>query len=183
MSISGLFMVCLNLSKHYFEILFFSLITFKLLINIVLLGHSCDLIEEHRNTLEKKIPQPRQCTSLPASCHNSMEDIPAALNAYPKSTPHTPSPSASSSLADITAQAAIMQETLETSMILSDSTVSLMSLDINDGSKIKLLADRDTFNDNQENMEPSLVRQLHKNNLRRRVSLQEVSSNSKEQTD
>jgi hypothetical protein len=107
-----------------------------------------------------------------------MEDIPGAflLSNLPKSTPHTPSPSASSSIQDITAQAAIMQETLETSMIFSDSTVSLVSLDINDGSNVHLPGH--TFNDitNQNIKNKSILR--HRNlgpddaSLRRRVSLQ-----------
>lgn len=103
----------------------------------MLLGQACDHVERHRATVERKAPPPRQCTSLPSSRHHSMEDLPGAVkNGHlsattgSKSTPHTPHTSQSSSLADISAQAAIMQETLENSMILSDSQVSLHSLDM-----------------------------------------------------
>jgi len=147
-------------------------------VNIVLLGHACDLIDAHRKTLDTKVGTlSRQYTSLPASRHNSSEDLPAAVSAHAKSTPHTPSPSVRSSLADITAQAAIMQETLETSMVFSDSTVSLNSLDINDGSNIKLPGDSDP--NAEQLIQKSILRHRNLDNqLKRRVSLQEVSSNS-----
>lgn len=125
--------------------------------------------------MEKKVPPPRQCTSLPSSRRNSLDDIPSTIN-HPKSTPHTPAPSQSSSLADISAQAAIMQESLEASMILSDSTVSLNSLDINDGSDIRI----------SEQLKENSVPKEHKSILRhrnynsekliRRVSLQEAAN-------
>lgn len=175
-----------------------SLISLKCWINIVLLGQACDLIEKHRSTLERKAPPARVCTSLPSSRHHSMEDIPSALaGGNSKSTPHTPTPSQSSSLADISAQAAIMQESLETSMFLSDSQVSLNSLDISEGRELRILGVIDE--NNQENNGASaaaaalrgfstggkhrsiLRQQQHpraSDHLRRRVSLQEATSNS-----
>ena len=150
--------------------------SFKLVVNIVLLGQACDLIDAHRKTLDNKVGAlSRQFTSLPASRHNSTEDIPSAVSAHPKSTPHTPSPSARSSLTDITAQAAIMQETLESSMIFSDSTVSLNSLDINDGMAVGLAVEN--ASKQKELGQKSILRQRHLNTpFKRRVSLQEVSS-------
>lgn len=104
----------------------------KCWINILLLGTSCKLIDRHRSKLEKKTPLVRACTSLPSSRHGSLEDIHRTVtHTNSQSTPHTPTPSQSSSLADITAQAHIMQEDMESSMILSDSQVSLISMDIN----------------------------------------------------
>ena len=154
-----------------------SLMSFKLVVNIVLLGQACDLIDAHRKTLNSKVGAlSRQYTSLPASRHNSVEDIPSTVSAHPKSTPHTPSPSARSSLTDITAQAAIMQETLESSMVFSDSTVSLNSLDINDGMSVGLAVQSDP--NQKELTQKSILRQRHLNNeFKRRVSLQEVSTN------
>ncbi len=148
------------------------------MVNIVLLGHACDLIDAHRKTLDSKVGSlSRQYTSLPASRHNSSEDLPSIVSTHAKSTPHTPSLSTRSSLADITAQAAIMQETLETSMVFSDSTVSLMSLDINDGRNLKLPNDCDS--NEQQLKQKSILRQRNlENQMKRRVSLQEVSSNS-----
>lgn len=133
--------------------------------NIFLLGHACDLIEKHRNTYEKKSPISRLCTSLPSSRHHSVEDLTAVINS--KSTPHTPTPSQSSSIADISTQAALIQDKLENSMILSNSTVSLNSLEINDGSNVQLLQDQDQLS--------CLKRRLNSaDKLRRRVSLQET---------
>lgn len=165
----------------------------KCWINIVLLGQAYDLIEKHRSTLERKAPPPRVCTSLPSSRHHSMEDIPGALAGNSKSTPHTPTPSQSSSLADISAQAAIMQESLETSMILSDSQVSLNSLDINEGRELRILGviDENNLDANSAasalrgfsagSKQKSILRHRSAgsaDHLRRRVSLQEAYSTS-----
>ncbi|RWS13743.1 Protein TAPT1-like protein [Dinothrombium tinctorium] len=148
------------------------LLTFKCWLNIYLLGKACDLIEKHRASLEKKSPTARQCTSLPSSRHHSTENLPLAV-ANSKSTPHTPTPSQSSSLVDITEQAAIMQETLENSMVMSNSTVSLNSLEINDGSTVRLLEEG---KENLPSKQKSILRQrfAENNPLKRRVSLQET---------
>ncbi|XP_054158353.1 transmembrane anterior posterior transformation protein 1 homolog [Oppia nitens] len=164
-------LVCLFVS-------YLCLVSFKLVVNIVLLGQACDLIEAHRKTIDDKVGAlSRQYTSLPASRHNSCEDIPSAVSPHAKSTPHTPSPSTRSSLADITQQAAIMQETLESSMIFSNSTVSLNSLDINDGTAIKFTVTSGTSD--LKLSQKSILRQRHVDNqFKRRVSLQEMTSDS-----
>lgn len=110
------------------------LLTFKIAINIVLLGESCDAIERHRTQAqmadEKARMPPRQCASLPSSRHASTDDVPNLLHAithsHAKSQPQSPR----TSLADITIQAQSMQENLEQSLIFSDSTVSLTSLKV-----------------------------------------------------
>lgn len=108
------------------------LLTFKIAINIVLLGTSCGIIEEQRGfeQLEKARMPPRQCASLPSSRHASTENVPNLLHClsqnHAKSTPQSPR----TSLSDITIQAQAMQENLEQSFIFSDSTVSLTSLKI-----------------------------------------------------
>ncbi|KAI2804211.1 Transmembrane anterior posterior transformation protein 1 [Blomia tropicalis] len=126
------------------------LISFKLAINIVLLGLSCNLIDEHRKNLDDKVNKAigGQSASLPASRHNSVTDltildeeeklieikdriIEQTPSKQPKigsgtgtrSTPHSPTASLHNSLEDITEQAAIRQDTLEPTIILSDSTV------------------------------------------------------------
>jgi len=115
---------------------YFCLGSLKAWINILLLGLSCEKIDHHKSQLEKKTPLVRACSSLPSSRHGSVENIVKAVNTttvttQSKSTPHTPTGSQSSSLADITAQAQIIQETLgESSMIMSDSQVSLLSMDV-----------------------------------------------------
>ena len=115
-----------------------------------------------------------------------MEDIHKALVANSQSTPHTPTPSLTSSLADITAQAAILQDTLDTSMILSDSQVSLVSLETMERRELKVL---EVIGENQENICGSKGLKGHKSILRqksfgaadglhrRRVSLQEGKIN------
>lgn len=154
----------------------------------MLLGQSCELIDQHRATIEKKVPTDRKCTSLPSSRHQSMEDIHKAVSdGLTRSQPQSPTPSQSSSLADITAQAAILQDTLDTSMILSDSQVSLVSMDT-EAREAKVL---ESINENQENhgyggiivKTKSILRQRSFNSsdgIKRRVSLQEGrSSDSK----
>ena len=151
----------------------------------MLLGQSCELIDRHRATLEKRAPTDRKCTSLPSSRHQSLEDIHKAANdGLTRSQPQSPTPSQSSSLADITAQAAILQDTLDTSMILSDSQVSLVSMDT-EAREAKVL---ESINENQENVydrglvvkTKSILRQRSFNSAdgtKRRVSLQEGHSN------
>lgn len=108
------------------------LLTFKIAINIVLLGKSCEIIEQQRNSeqMEKASMPPRQCASLPSSRHASTENVPNLLHclsqSHAKSTPQSPR----TSLSDITIQAQAMQENLEQSFIFSDSTVSLTSLKV-----------------------------------------------------
>lgn len=121
----------INCWKGYMCLLlaYLCLLTSKILINIVLLGKSCEIIEKHRSreNPEKMQPPPRQCTSLPSSRHGSIENIPNLISSnYAKSTPQSPR----TSLADITLQAQAMQENLEQSFIFANSTVSLTSLKI-----------------------------------------------------
>ncbi|KAG9510905.1 Transmembrane anterior posterior transformation protein 1, partial [Fragariocoptes setiger] len=104
------------------------MVTFKIMINIILLGKSCEIIDKNRaEAAEKAQPPPRQCTSLPSSRHGSQENLNESslkLGLYAKSTPQSPR----TILADITMQAQAMQENLEQSFIFSNSTVSLTSL-------------------------------------------------------
>lgn len=109
------------------------LLTFKIAINIVLLGTSCEIIEKQRQNdklpEKSKMPQ-RQCASLPSSRHASMENVPNLLHCLSQSHAKSQPQSARTSLADITIQAQAMQENLESSFIFSDSTVSLTSLKV-----------------------------------------------------
>lgn len=108
------------------------LLTFKIAINIVLSGKSCELIERQRaeDQPERARMPPRHCASLPSSRHASTDNVPNLLHClsqnHAKSTPQSPR----TSLADITTQAQAMQENLEQSFIFSDSTVSLTSLKV-----------------------------------------------------
>ncbi|KAF8767577.1 Transmembrane anterior posterior like protein [Argiope bruennichi] len=113
-----------------FFMVYLCLISAKVAISIALLGKACDEIEMHRNAQKEKMPQPRQCNSLPSSCHHSTEDLTKLVQ--PKSMPQSQCASASSSIADITARAEILQETLEPNPLFSNSTVSLNSLGMND---------------------------------------------------
>lgn len=108
--------------------LYLCLVALKVLNNIILLGKACDLIDEHRQLLKDKMPQPRQTTSLPSSRHHSMEDLRLAKLNKTKSVPHSPNVSLSSSLQDISAQAEILQEMMEPKPIFNNSTVSINSL-------------------------------------------------------
>lgn len=103
------------------------LLTFKIAINIVLSGKSCEIIERQRDTeqLEKARMPPRNAASLPSSPHGSTENLVSQNHA--KSANVSPG---RTSLADITTQAQAMQENLEQSFIFSDSTVSLTSLKV-----------------------------------------------------
>ena len=159
----------------------------KCWINILLLGTSCKLIDEHRSKLEKRTPLVRTCSSLPSSRHASLEDIhKAATQANSQSTPHTPVPSQSSSLADITAQAHIMQEDMETSMIMSDSQVSLVSIDIGSLPTKEVVGALQSLADEQQGStgpfkRKSILRQASLGSsdpLKRRVSLQDAHSTS-----
>jgi hypothetical protein len=121
--------------------------------------------------MEKKAPTSRQCTSLPSSRHHSTENLTTIGNPNSKSTPHTPVASQSASLADITAHASLVHETLESSLIFSDSTVSLNSFEMNDGSELRLRHLKINATD-KENERPSSRNELLNIN-RRRPSLQE----------
>ncbi|OTF79125.1 DUF747 domain containing protein [Euroglyphus maynei] len=155
--------------------LFLSIITFKLVVNIVLLGISCKWVEEHQKSLEDKVNKALggHSASLPASRHNSVSDLTilneekalheirdkleseqrqqqeqqqqqqqqqpkqSPIKTATKSTPHSPlNGSPRNSLEDISEQVAIIQKSLESSIILSDSTVSLISM--NDGHNVRL---------------------------------------------
>ncbi|GFX22414.1 protein TAPT1 homolog [Trichonephila clavipes] len=111
-------------------LVYLCLVSAKVSISIILLGKACDEIEMHRNAQKEKMPQPRQCNSLPSSCHHSTEDLTKLAQA--KSMPQSQSASASSSIADITARAEILQEKLEPNPLFSNSTVSLNSLGMNE---------------------------------------------------
>lgn len=173
----------------------------------MLLGVSCQWIDEHQRLLEDKVNKALggQSASLPASRHNSVTDlsilneekklqeikeklaeqsptkqatpVKVAIVTGTRSSPHSPANgSPRDSLEDITEQVAIVQNSLESSIILSDSTVSLIS--INDGQHLKLT--QPAMND-----ENALPVGGHKKphhlsafqNIRRRVSLQELPTN------
>ena len=181
----------------------FSLITFKLAINIVLLGVSCNLIDEHRRNLEDKVCKTLggQSTSLPTSRRNSVSELTilddeklleikekiaeqtsnkqtkTSINAGTRSTPHSPSTSPRNSLEDITEQA-ILQNTLESSIIFSDSTVSLVSM--NDGQNLRLPQD-DIQKENVLKLKHKTTSPRTKlfalSSLKRRISLQERPNN------
>ena len=196
-----------NLSNQFYHST--SLISFKLAINIVLLGLSCNLIDEHRKNLDDKVNKAigGQSASLPASRHNSVTDltildeeeklieikdriIEQTPSKQPKigsgtgtrSTPHSPTASLHNSLEDITEQAAIRQDTLEPTIILSDSTVSLVSM--NDGQSVKLpeniLMQKENIHKVKNKLNSPRKRFFQMNsihNLMRRVSLQELPNN------
>lgn len=181
-------------------------------VNIVLLGASCELITEHRRTLDEKVTKTLggQSASLPASRHNSVTDLtildeeqkfleikekmieqaspskhstkaPVSLNSGARSTPHSPSTSPHNSLKDITKQVAIAQNTLDSSIILSDSTVSLVSM--NDGHNLKLpdVAPLQKENAIKQGAQNSPRRKLFSfsgfPSMKRRISLQELPNN------
>lgn len=124
----------INWWQGYLSLLlsYLCLLSFKIAINIVLLGKSCEIIEQQRDSEqpEKVRMPPRQCASLPSSRHASSDNVPNLLHclseSHAKSTPQSPR----TSLADITIQAQAMQENLEQSFVFSDSTVSLTSLKV-----------------------------------------------------
>lgn len=100
-----------------------------------------------------------------------------------KSTPHSPTASRHQSLEDITKQVAMLQTSLDDNIILSDSTVSLIS--INYGHDVNL--PKGTFRDEnslevlrqrpKSAIKKRLSLNLHDVNLNRRKSLQELSIN------
>lgn len=183
-----------------------SLITFKLAINIVLLGISCNLIDQHRRNLEDKVNKALggQSASLPASRHNSVTELTildeeeklieikekiieqtpnkqtnkSSINLGTRSTPHSPNTSPRHSLEDITEH---LQNTLESSIILSDSTVSLISM--NDGQNLHLPQDglqkENSLKPKHKVNSPrrKLFSLTNFPNLKRRVSLQERTNN------
>ncbi|GBM27530.1 Protein TAPT1 [Araneus ventricosus] len=159
-----------------FFMVYLCLLSAKVAISIALLGKACEEIEMHRNAQKEKMPQPRQCNSLPSSCHHSTEDLTKLVQ--PKSMPQSQCASASSSIADITARAEILQETLEQNPLFSNSTVSLNSLGMNDnvfvneqfsGNKLEAGAPRwkatATFG--------GILRTSNETEPKRRISLQE----------
>ncbi|XP_042898573.1 transmembrane anterior posterior transformation protein 1 [Parasteatoda tepidariorum] len=175
-SIWGFFNSCL---------VFLCLISAKIAISITLLGKACDEIEMHRNAQKEKLPQPRQCNSLPSSRHHSTEDLTKILS-QTKSMPQSQCASASSSIADITARAEILQENLEPNMLFSNSTVSLNSLGMNDS-----MFDAEQFSENKTGTSTPKWKAtatfgdvLRTNNevepLKRRISLQEKVEFSEE---
>ncbi|KAH9501537.1 Transmembrane anterior posterior transformation protein 1 [Dermatophagoides farinae] len=225
--------------------LFLSIITFKLVVNIVLLGLSCKWVEEHQKSLEEKVAKALggHSASLPASRHNSVSDLTilneesalhvirnkleqehqqqqqlqqqqlqqqspmkTATMTTTRSTPHSPlNGSPRNSLEDISEQVAIVQKSLESSIILSDSTVSLISMndgrnvrlpkkstipslttqhpeEENDENEIKIIADDDDDDNNQTkstSIKTTIMTTLAKKraNILRRVSLQELPTN------
>ena len=166
----------------------------KAWINILLLGLSCKQIDRHRSQV--KTPLIRGCSSLPSSRHPSVENLFKTVNASgmaSQSTPQTPTPSQSSSLADITAQAHLLQETLDSSMIMSDSQVSLLSMDLEGKNREQVLAKllekqkiktegNESETDSKGKKRKSILRQstlpFSELTHRRRVSLQESQLNS-----
>lgn len=152
-----------------------------------------------------------QSASLPASRHNSVTDLTIldeeeklmelkekiieqaspskqvkvavgnSINSGARSTPHSPSSSPRNSLEDITEQVAIAQNTLDSLVILSDSTVSLVSM--NDGQNLKLpdvpSAQKENAKSKQKVNSPrrKLFSLGNFPSLKRRVSLQEIPNN------
>lgn len=101
--------------------------------------------------MEKKAPTSRQCSSMPSSRHPSTEDLRFTGTVNSKSTPHTPIQSQSSSLIDISQHASLNQDNFDTfnkSLVFSDSTVTLNSLEIKDGSELRI---RHVSKSNKEN--------------------------------
>lgn len=91
-----------------------------------------------------------------------------------RSTPHSPlNGSPRDSLEDITEQVAIAQNSLESSIILSDSTVSLISM--NDGQNLKLPEEK--LKTVGKTPKLSLTKKKIMQYWRRRVSLQELPVN------
>ena len=138
-----------------------------------MLGKACDLIEAHREGMEKKAPTLRQCASMPSSRHHSTEDLTNLINS--KSTPHTPIISQSSSLVDISQHASMNQDNFDKSLIFSDSTVTLNSLELNDGSSLRLrhLSSRKEGKENEKVI--TNIEYLKPNEqIKRKTSLQEI---------
>lgn len=175
----------------------------KLSINIALLGKSCVDIDEHRRQLEEKVNKVigGQSASLPASRHNSATDLSILkeedklqdirdklqLSERPstpvkvvtasgtKSTPHSPSSSPRHvSLEDITKQVAMLQTSLDDNVILSDSTVSLISLNYGHDVNLPQPSFTDENVPNPCTAKKRLSLNLNDSNLRRRKSLQDV---------
>ena len=206
----GMFCIWNHFILKLTESIYFSLLTFKLAVNIILLGFSCHLIDDHKQKLEEKVNKALggQSTSLPASRHNSVSDLTileedeklmeikekmielenpnkqakvAALSSGTRSTPHSPSASPRNSLEDITEQLAMVQNTLDSPIILSDSIVSLVSM--NDGQNFKL-PEVEPHKENAIKSKHKLNSPRRKlfsfsnfPNLKRRVSLQELPNN------
>ncbi|XP_076362725.1 transmembrane anterior posterior transformation protein 1 homolog isoform X1 [Tachypleus tridentatus] len=119
------------LGKFCVALGFCCLLSLKILNNLALLGKACDMIDQHRQSQKEKMPPPRQYSSLPSSRHHSIQDIPSAVSRA-KSMPQSPAPSTSSSMADISAQVKLVQESLDSGLLFSNSTVSLNSLGMNE---------------------------------------------------
>lgn len=153
-------------------IFFLWLISLKVLINIIILGWSCDLIDKHRQSQKEKLPPPRQCNSLPSSRHHSVDDLRLA-GSHAKSTPHSASQSISSSLADITAQAEMLQENMQPNPIFYNSTVSLNSLGVNEAVFTDDYPEGELLSQNDSRWKTGGILRQNKEPVRRRVSLQE----------
>lgn len=158
-------------------ILYLCLVSSKILNNIMLLGKACDLIEKHRQSQKDKMPPPRQCNSLPSSRHHSVEDLRRAVS-QAKSTPHSASQSISSSLADIAAQAEMLQANMQPNPIFSNSSVSLNSLGINE----TVFGEEEQDEERNISVPPDVrwkigsILKPSRDSIKRRVSLQEKAT-------
>lgn len=166
------------------------------------------MIDGHQRMLEDKVNKAvgGQSASLPASRHNSVTEltildeetalqeikeklieqsptkqvapVKISVSSGTRSTPGSPTGSTRNSLEDITEQVAIVQNTLESSIILSDSTVSLIS--INDGKNVQLKEIEQDENCPLKNFPNKIKNRLFiesEQSHRRRVSLQEFPTN------
>lgn len=112
------------------------LFSLKLAVNIILLGRACVLIERHRATQNEKKRPKRNCTSLPSSRRQSLEDlrnpdlISLIKNPEVKSEPQSTNPSISSSLADIRDQTELVQQSMNEAPIFAESTMDISTLGI-----------------------------------------------------
>ncbi|OQR67171.1 protein TAPT1-like [Tropilaelaps mercedesae] len=113
----------------------FMLFSLKMAVNILLLGRACVLIDRHRDAqIEKKLPK-RNCTSLPSSRRQSMEDLgnpdlSLIKNPEVKSEPQSANPSVSSSLADIRDHTELAQQSMNEAPIFAESTMDISTLGI-----------------------------------------------------
>ncbi|KAG0418728.1 hypothetical protein HPB47_004635, partial [Ixodes persulcatus] len=118
-------------------LVYLCLTALKVLINLLLMGRACTLIEQHRQSVKEKVPAPRQCTSLPSSRRASLDNLPRYAHA--SSPAVRPERAAVSGALGIlfepgghAAQAQLLQDTLQPRPIFSNSAVSLNDLGINE---------------------------------------------------
>lgn len=158
-------------------------------VNKTLGGQSASLPASRHNSVtdltildeEEKLMELKEKIIEQASPSKQAKGVANSINSGARSTPHSPNSSPRNSLEDITEQVAIAQNTLDSLVILSDSTVSLVSM--NDGQNLKL---PDVPSAQKENAKSKVKvnsprRKLFSlgnfPSLKRRVSLQELPNN------